>query len=344
MTLTVSADGDVAQVNGDLERLRRAALERPDDLATHLVYADALMEVGDPLGEVMRRQCADPAVEAPYDVARRLLGRLYPYVERWRVVRGFLREVRLRRVTPRNFRRAAGRPEWEGVTSISFARGRTVRTSRLPAPAVVDLLSHPVCRSVREVLDLDDETLRRLAGAPRSFERVSTNFFHWRRQPGDPIQLKVRMLEFTSDRQVTDAIGWLLADGRPLFDSVSELLLPDPGYLPLSLLPVAGPQLRRLDALQVHATRDGERWRVLLTPPWFPPGGLAWDLPVLEEAIRDAVPCSSSLEVQMPDYGPAVLDRVRLAARDLDFTLTLTGPAEPWLSGQGADGDADSPF
>ena len=321
--------------------MRRAALERPDDVATHLIYADALMEVGDPLGELMHRQCLDPKAEAPYALVRRLLGRLSPYVESWRVVRGFLREVRVRRVTPRDFRRLIGRPEWDGVTALSFARGATVRTQRLPALEVFELISHPMCRGLRDVIDLDDETLRRVADVSRSFARLGVQLHSLRDGPFGPVMLWAKVLELSRGN---NSIDWMLGSGRPLLERVEALKLTETGPEPLMLLHDAGERLTSIEAPHVSATRVGSRWRVSLTPARFTEQTVYWDVPRLVAAVRAVATRLASLEIQVPDYGPAVLDRIRLAARDVDFTLVLTGPAEQLVSGLYTEADADCPF
>lgn len=308
--------------------MRRVALERPDDVAAHLIYADALIEAGDSLGEVMQRQCLDPNAEAPYGLGRRLLGRLFPYVESWRIVRGFLREVRVRRVTPRNYRRATGRPEWEGVTSISFARSPASRTGRLPAREACELLVHPVCRLVREVLELDDETFRLLSDAERSFERVSVDILRWPTHLFNPLNFSIKGLELTCARRTVEAVNWLLTVGRPLLDRVETLVLENGGYAPLWLLSVGDTRLARLESGPISATRDELGWRVRMTPPRFTGAGAYGDVRELLRAIEGASPVLSALEIHMPDYGPEVLERVRLAARGVAFTLVLTGRAE----------------
>ena len=200
-----------------LENLRRAAAERPDDVALHLVYSDALSEAGDPLGELIHRQCFDPQAEVPEELSRRLLGCLYGRVERFRIVRGFLREVRLGRVSPRETRRMIGAPEWVGVTALSFARGATVRTQRLPAVELFDLINHPACHGLREVTDLDDETLRRLADVSRTFDRLGVQLHPLRDGPFGPVKLRAKVLRLShgyGERQGCCRVVQLIATSR----------------------------------------------------------------------------------------------------------------------------------
>lgn len=332
---------DLQHPEAVLENLRRAAMARPEDLALHLVYSDALSDAGDPLGELIQRQCVDPETEIPEAMSRQVLGALHGHAVGWRIVRGFLREVRLKRTSPRELRQLVGRPEWDGVTALSFARGATVRTQRLPDLEIFDLISHPMCSGLREVTDLDDETLRRVADVSRSFDRLGVQLHPLRDGLFGPVMLWAKVLKLSHGN---NSIEWMLGAGRPLLERVEALELADKGPDPLMLLHDAGERLTSIEAPHVSATRVGLRWRVILTPARFTEHSVYWDVPQLVAAVRAVAARLASLEIRMPDYGPAVLDRIRLAARDVDFNLVLTGPAAQLVSSLYTDADADSPF
>lgn len=79
-----------------LGRLLGDVYDRPEDDAVRLVYADALIEAGDPRGEFIVRQLrGDPAGDLVARYGRRWLGELAPLLAEYRFERGFLAAARV---------------------------------------------------------------------------------------------------------------------------------------------------------------------------------------------------------------------------------------------------------
>lgn len=314
-----------------LEQLRQQALAHPADAAVLRVYADALLEAGDALGEFIHAQQRDPDAEVPYAVLRSLLGPLHGRTEHVEVLGGALRVVRLARVTPRELRRLTGRAEWEGVTTLSFARGPTARTRRLPALEAFGLLTHPVCRGLREVLDLDDETFRRLADCERSYERVGLlTEANLAQPPVAPLNLRLRVLEVASAPADQHRLGaWLLAGGRRLLGCALQLVVNVGGAQALRLLPEAGHSLARLEGPDFVATREGGRWAVVLRPPAHEFEG-SLQAGVLGEAISAAAGALASLEVHAVDRGWSLSPLREAGSRVERFSLVVSTAPPEW--------------
>jgi hypothetical protein len=148
-----------------LELLRSAFIANPEDQQVISVYADALLESGAPWGEDFLIAMNDDAPHEPSSFERQWAGRLEPKLADFRVFRGQLWDVQLPRFTPTQYRRLVGLSEWETVRRIEFLRGRTRRrTQRLPVAPVVELISHPVMRSLKELYSFELEPLLELAG------------------------------------------------------------------------------------------------------------------------------------------------------------------------------------
>ncbi len=129
------------------EALLQAVYDDPDDDAPRLVYADALLERGDPRGELITLQCRlartpdrelkQREKELLDTHGKRWLGALAPVVKPgYRFERGFLAECRIENRRLDRVRKVAGLPSWATVRSIEGS-------------ATIAL--HPVMRSLRRL-------------------------------------------------------------------------------------------------------------------------------------------------------------------------------------------------
>ena len=150
-----------------LEAMKAAVLADPDDLLTLQVYADALLELGDPLGEVVRAAAHHPFPRVAHASEHFIAGKLASSLIDLTLERAVMTAVTLRRLTPRGFARITGRKEWHSVRSIHFERGKTAKTQVLPVNEVVGLLTHPVMSSLREVTGFDQAVLAELGTQPK---------------------------------------------------------------------------------------------------------------------------------------------------------------------------------
>jgi uncharacterized protein (TIGR02996 family) len=149
-----------------LERLLEAIYDAPDDDAPRLVYADALLERGDPRGEFIVRQCrGDAATDLLEEHGDRWLGELVDLLVESTFERGFLAKATISDEAFRTNRGAVGHPNL-----------RMVRELRGPAAVAV----HPVMTSLR-VLHVPAEQRwsydahhrsELLSGAPRSITEL----------------------------------------------------------------------------------------------------------------------------------------------------------------------------
>jgi len=159
----------------NLEALLQAIHENPDDDAPRLVYADALLERGDPRGELINlqlttgdedREARRRASELLQAHGKHWLGSLAPVVRAGYVfARGFLSECRVDNRHLDRVRKVAGHPAWATVRSISGS-----------ATIALD----PVMRSLRELRfisyeargheELPDSWRDLLIGTPRPIE------------------------------------------------------------------------------------------------------------------------------------------------------------------------------
>lgn len=125
------------------ELLLEAILAAPDDDAPRLVYADALLDRGDPRGELIVRQCGgDAATDLVAQYGDLWLGELAPILSASTYERGFLATATIRQ--PRDDKAITGlvgHPTW-----------RTVRELRGSTAIAID----PVMTSLR-VLHVESE-------------------------------------------------------------------------------------------------------------------------------------------------------------------------------------------
>jgi uncharacterized protein (TIGR02996 family) len=148
-------------------RLLSAVYARPHDDSVRAVLADALEELGDPRGELIRLQLARPRRSKPTRRERELLrgnelrwlDELRPAAARsgHRYVRGFVDTFALGTLAPRY----AGHPAWSTVTTLDARQTDT----ELPVTA---LLESATMANLRRVQGLHTRQLDQLAGARSS--------------------------------------------------------------------------------------------------------------------------------------------------------------------------------
>ena len=140
----------------DLEALLEAIYAAPDDDAPRLVYADALLERGDPRGELIVRQCqGHAATDLVEQYGEGWLGELAPVLAASTFERGFLATATVRdQRRARDLEPLIGHPTW-----------RTVRELRGSAAIAV----HPSMTALRVLHVAREKTLWRelLSGATR---------------------------------------------------------------------------------------------------------------------------------------------------------------------------------
>jgi uncharacterized protein (TIGR02996 family) len=142
----------------NIEALLAAVYDAPDDEAPRLVYADALLERGDPRGELITLQIQgrDPRRERELieTHGKRWLGELAPIVMAgYRFERGFLAACRIDNRHIDRVRRLVGHPVWSTVRELSGS-------------ALIAL--HPVMRALR-VLEFRASEARDHEGLPESW-------------------------------------------------------------------------------------------------------------------------------------------------------------------------------
>lgn len=161
------------------QALYEQIIDSPRDLYLRQIYADHLLELGDPRGEVISLQLAsaDPARVAALIAShgRAWLGPLAPWVSfaATRFEDGFVGEVTLadpaREVTP-----LIGEPIWSTVRVLHLGKVSRVRGGpRKVLREVSALIAHPVMRSLttvtvdREALMLERDRDGALVFVPR---------------------------------------------------------------------------------------------------------------------------------------------------------------------------------
>jgi uncharacterized protein (TIGR02996 family) len=121
----------------------------PQDLGARRLYADWLVEQGDPRGELIALQCARVAggwtiaseqreAQLLYEHGRKWLGPFGKYIGGYRFERGFLAACELTAVT----KAMIGHASWSTVSHFTFRDVDGVEVSTF--------LSHPVMRSLSE--------------------------------------------------------------------------------------------------------------------------------------------------------------------------------------------------
>jgi uncharacterized protein (TIGR02996 family) len=153
-----------------IDELFREVWQRPDDVELRLVLADALLEAGDPRGELIQLQHNPQA-----DHERRAMRLLQRHGLTWL---GSLRGA----VVPVSYELgflasciaidagAGGRDEWATVLTVELD------------VSLIDFLFHPVMRSLRRVAGVEDEHLEPLLRASRCPPELEASF-PWTRLP-----------------------------------------------------------------------------------------------------------------------------------------------------------------
>lgn len=144
-----------------IEQLLEAIYASPDDDAPRLVYADALLERGDPRGELIVRQCrGDAASDLVEQFGQLWLGELAPNLTAAAFERGFLHNVVVRDLlVAKEIDALVGHPIW-----------RTVREFRGPLAIAL----HPSMTALRTLhaMPIDDQWRELLLGAPRAITEL----------------------------------------------------------------------------------------------------------------------------------------------------------------------------
>jgi len=136
--------------------------EHPEDDDLRQVYADHLIERGDPRGELIMLQLSgsDPKRERKLleQHARSWLGSLAPLARDWRhyrFERGFPVAIQLCEHSPAALERTIGDPIWSTVTHLYLFSEAALPTA---------LVRHPTMRSLQHLGGLSRTTLRELLG------------------------------------------------------------------------------------------------------------------------------------------------------------------------------------
>jgi uncharacterized protein (TIGR02996 family) len=179
------------------EDLLAAVYANPDDDAPRMVLADALIERGDPVGELIALQLrGKKASWKPH--AKRWLGDLHRFVYADFVMRrGFLAEATLRIRTTEEQVRARDLPGWATLEKIQLGYAQTSCVPR-------------TCRVLREIRGLGTMGVRSLVALPHLRPLVLE--LDWR----DPI----------------DLLTWRSLDESPVVDRVVRLITPPIEHLP----------------------------------------------------------------------------------------------------------------
>lgn len=165
------------------EELLAHIVESPGDTEARLVYADWLLERGDLRGELIRLQCEAARGALDDRRAKRLRGLLRSQSKRWlgpiaavtevrsRVWdRGFLAAARVEAGHYREMQDAIGHPEWRTVRFLhtgSHSHG-------------IDLVAHPIMRSLRAVTRLLGSQFRALSEGGRPLGIEELDLLEWR--------------------------------------------------------------------------------------------------------------------------------------------------------------------
>lgn len=173
-----------ARGSDPLEELLAAVYARPGDESARRVYADALLETGDPRGELILLQCERAAGRSTRETVRRekqlldkhfdaWLGPLAGVVRREGVVfeRGFLEAVDTKLRAYGALAPVTGDPRWSTVRAISIDTSWSIDTS-----TIAPFLRHPVMRALQRVRGIWSELVLQVAQqGPLPWEDVSVS-------------------------------------------------------------------------------------------------------------------------------------------------------------------------
>lgn len=320
-----------------LTTLRRHVLEHPEDLAAHLVLADALSEQGDAWGDYIGARVRGEPAALTEALKTRLLGRLEEHLSWWDVRCGFLRTARLAPMTVRAFRQLAGLSEWQGITRLGLpARLQPSPTGvfAMPVDAVRTLLTHPSCAQVQEVEGLGFGAFLELCELDRRYERVELSQLpKWGlHAPLHQGALAVGELVLRgSDVTLASAVAWLKTWGRAVFDRIERFRVEGPRAAGVEWLTGrAGTAARQLIGPDWSAAREAGGWHVELRGVVPPSGmeGLAAlaMLPGLCAAMSRLAPAATRFTMHLPDLDEGSLRQLREAAAGRPVEFRALGP------------------
>lgn len=320
--------------------LRRRALTHPEDVAAHLVFADALLSEGDELGAYISATILHGDAELSEELRTRLLGRLRDCTDGWELDYGFLRTVLLAPMRVQTFRSLIGLGEWEGVNHLAlpFRSGR--RDRAMPAEDVLELVRHPVCSQLRILENLDFDPFITLCDADRTFQRLELVLPRWGvNTPLTTGALQVDELVLRGEF-LDAAVGWLRTWGRPVFDRVVNLSTDAVGTRGLQLVTNRpGASLQRVLSPNWSATREGKAWHFDLNTVGLHLMSLFQTTQLCDLMRTQLAPLASRFTVRVPDFPEQELQRIRDAAQGVPVEFHTTGP---WP--QLPIGDDDAPF
>ncbi|MDX2010803.1 MAG: TIGR02996 domain-containing protein [Myxococcaceae bacterium] len=174
-----------AKSGQSLEALLAAVYERPDDDGVREVYADALLEAGDPRGEFMTLQLRRARGEtlSPAEVRQEAalqkkhvkawLGPLYDVLQTTHLEfrRGFLDSARIRPVG-KAIAAARNHPAWSTVRRLNMSTGGTNERG-------TSLILQPNARRIRELTNVVYLVLDELAASPGEGRELEVLHVSW---------------------------------------------------------------------------------------------------------------------------------------------------------------------
>jgi len=315
----------------ELEHLRQVAIEHPDDLHAHLVFADALLERGDPLGTFIVQQSQDRRAPLPEDIARRLTGSLCDAASYFWVRLGILRGLGLQHVSPSHVRRFIGHPVLASIDWVDLRRWPTANP--LPGDAVAEFLVHPVMRRLKVVEGLSFDALRHLA--PHSLTLDSIVVVDRRgpvvHESARPMRLRAGRIHFTTADDDPWVVSLLSGSGRWALELCTEASFVTPAYEAFELMRVAPPSLQRISVTAAFVERAEDRWHLRLRPldrgccyGWTnSPGEL---LAACEQMLEDFQEFFSLVIIEGGDLGPDVAEQLQRMAPNVPIRFDWSGP------------------
>lgn len=296
---------------GSLHALEKHVLEHPDDEAALRAWADALLEVQNPLGSYIM-QCFTEFSEPPLpdELRDEVLGTFRFQDATCFTWRGVLREV--------SFYAA---PDWDTEWGAAIAhdhRWRGVSTLALPPGGARDAQRWlPILREAKALSRLHGvhfALFTALCEEQRSFDALTVTG-----QPTagvlTPIttpRLQVKALTLPGDFGDDSALRWLVGSARPVFDSLEALTVDGVGIEHAQpLLLSANPALLRIEGRHWSASRReaGDDFTVIVAP------------------VKNRL--TKEWELTPPPWIPREELTLRRGRRGRLLPLTVTVPAPP---------------
>jgi hypothetical protein len=310
-----------------LRALRHRALNHPEDIDAHLVFADALLTQGDELGAYISAMLMRGDGELTPGLETRLLGRLKDCVYFWDLESGFLRAVGLSQLRVQTFRSLIGVSEWEGVNRLALNTRIGRRGHPLPSADVLRLVTHPSCSHLRILERLDFEAFVGLCEVTRQFERLQVvGAPQW--GVNTPLaKAALRVTELELEGQGIDApVAWLRTWGRAVFDRVEVLRIGLVAAQGLELVANRpGQSMKQVISRDWSATREGKAWHFDLRLVGNSVMAL-YQSGQLRELMRVRLsPIASRFTVHVPELPGDELARIRGAAEGVPIELQVEG-------------------